>query len=136
MALSTDLGRSTRIYASGYNRNRVHESNLVVGEKRPYVADFNGLLPAGVTLEEAVWETWNNYAIVMSNAELFTRATQVVITAQYSGNTWIRCTAISSAGEKYVQRGDIYVGGLYWYENPPPVTGPARIVVTTLMSEL
>lgn len=117
-ALACDeLGRSTRVNVSGYNRTNVHDTRLVRGEKRCLVANFNGAIPAGRMIASVIWRCAQPYIATMSNARIIVGARQAAIDvrANYYSDTLIKCEATLDNGEVMAQLMRISVQDSPWF---------------------
>lgn len=120
-----ELGRVTRAYVSGYQRDRVHASRLVRGEKRCLVANFNGAIPAARTITSVTWRCEQNYTVAMANARITGREVAVDITANLQGCAWVKCVATLDNGEAYTQMFRVAVCAAPWFEGEAsPSAGP------------
>lgn len=126
-----DLGRTTTAYVSGYDLTRVHETNLVRGAQRRLVANFNGAIPAGSTIESATWRTNQNWAAILSNGAVDGRTTTVDLKAGWGGFSWVKVDVTLDTGEVYNQVFRIRVQTPPWFLGESyPASGPTEIVVT------
>lgn len=125
-----ELGRVTRIYASGYDRSRVHDGRMVRGESRCLVVDFNGAIPAGRTVASVTWRCNIPTAIVMSNARIQAgaRSVAVDVLAGWSCDTAIKCESTLDNGEVYAQLIRLAVQDAPWFQGETtPTTGPTTL---------
>ena len=125
-----ELGRVTRIYASGYDRARIHDGRLVRGESRCLVVEFNGAIPAGRTIASVTWRCNNPAAVVMSNARIQggARSVAVDVIAEWSFDTAIKCEATLDNGERYMQLIRLAVLDAPWFQDDTaPATGPTAL---------
>jgi hypothetical protein len=121
-----ELGRVTRAYVSGYQRDRVHASRLVRGEKRCLVANFNGAIPAARSIASVTWRCEQTYTVAMANARITGREVAVDITAQLQGCAWVKCVATLDNGEAYTQMFRVFVCAAPWFDGEQsPSAGPA-----------
>lgn len=121
-----ELGRVTRAYVSGYQRDRVHASRLVRGEKRCLVANFNGAIPAARSIASVTWRCEQTYTVAMAHARITGREVAVDITAQLQGCAWIKCVATLDNGEAYTQMFRVAVSAAPWFDGEQsPSAGPA-----------
>lgn len=129
-----DLGRTTTAYVSGYQLDRVHQSQLVRGSARQLVANFNGAIPAESLIVSAVWRCLIPQAAFMSNALISEdqRSTSVKIVAQIGDGSTVKCQVTLDTGEVYNQVFWIRVYTAPWFqgETSPPPTGPYELTVT------
>lgn len=127
-----ELGRATRAFVSGYDRTRTHEARLVRGEKRCLVANFNGAIPKGRTIAQAVWRTTQNWAAILSNGRIFEndRSTAVDMLAGWGGPAWVKVEATLDNGEVYTQVFRICVQNGPWFSGEAnPQSGPQELIV-------
>lgn len=124
-------GRVTRAYVSGYQRARVHRAQLVRGERRCLVANFNGAIPPARSIVSATWRTNHPYGVSMSDARIDGRETTVNITAQVGLGAEIKCQVTLDNGEVYNQLFVIRVFTGPWFrdETQPPA-GPYELTAT------
>ena len=125
-----ELGRVTRVYASGYDRARIHDGRLVRGESRCLVVEFNGAIPAGRTIASVTWRCINPAAIVMSNARIQAgaRSVAVDVLAGWSCDTAIKCEATLDNGERYMQLIRLAVLDAPWFQgDAAPTAGPTTL---------
>lgn len=127
-----ELGRVTRAYVSGYNRSRVHVSNLYGYETRCLVANFNGAIPGSRTIVGAQWQTWNNYTGFMSNPQIqaLGREATILLKAQAPGPCIIKCSVTLDNGEIYVQQFRVNVLRSPMYSGDSWASGPQVVTVT------
>lgn len=120
-------GRTTRIYASGYDRARVHVARLVRGEKRCLVVDFNGAIGASRSIVSATWRSWGQ--AVLSVAAISGRTTRCTLTASTGGR--VKCSVTLDNGETYVQVIDLCVSSGPWFEGETwAIAGSKELTVT------
>lgn len=125
-----ELGRVTRVYASGYDRARIHDGRLVRGESRCLVVEFNGAIPAVRTITSVTWRCNNPAAIVMSNARIQTgaRSVAVDVLAGWGCDTAIKCEATFDNGEVYAQLIRLAVQDAPWFQGETtPTNGPTTL---------
>lgn len=127
-----EIGRVTRAFVSAHQRDRVHSSNLIRGEKRCLVANFNGAIPSGRTIASATWRTNENYVVAMANPRIFEndRSTAIDITAIYGYCGAVKCVAVLDNGETYVQLFAVSVRDAPWFADENlPAAGPTVLTV-------
>lgn len=126
-----ELGRVTRAYVSGYQRDRIHRSRLVRGEKRCLVANFNGAIPPARSIVSVTWRTNQGQGIYMQDARIDGREVTVNITAQTGSEAAVKCEVTLDNGEVYNQLFAISVRQSPWFsgEASPP-TGPQVLTST------
>ena len=127
-----ELGRATRCYVSGFQRDRIHEASLVRGESRCLIADFNGALPKGQLIVKATWRCWNGIVGVMSNARIKDdqRETAIDLLAALPGGGMVKCEVTNDHGDACTQLFRILVRGGYWFEGEQgPAQGPSTLTV-------
>lgn len=124
-----ELGRVTRVYASAYDRARVHDGRLVRGESRCLVVEFNGAIPAERTVASVTWRCSNPAVIVMSNARIQTdaRSVAVDVRANLPCDTAIKCEATLDNGERYVQLIRLSVMDSPWFGDETNTSGPMTL---------
>jgi hypothetical protein len=124
-----ELGRVTRIYASGYDRARVHDGRLVRGESRCLVVELNGAIPAGRTVTSVTWRCGDPTVIVMSNARIQTgaRSVAVDVCANWPCDTAIKCEATLDNGEVYAQLIRLAVMDSPWFGDETTASGPTTL---------
>lgn len=98
-----ELGRVTRAYVSGYQRDRVHRSDLVRGEARCLCAEFRGAINPARSIVSVQWMCQQPYAIFMSNARISGTECAVTISAQAASWCYMKCIATLDNGEQYTQ---------------------------------
>lgn len=126
-----ELGRVTKCYVSGYQRNRVHQCNVMPRERRCLTADFTGALPKGRTIVSAAWSTLNPVVVNMQQGECFPTQTSVVCLFQYAGVSIVRCVATLDNGDQYVQQFRCIVQPYVWFQGDTNYsTGPYTINLT------
>lgn len=121
-----ELGRVTRIYASGYDRTRVHDGRLVRGESRCLVVEFNGAIPSARTVASVTWRCVDPSVVVMSDARIQTGARSVAIDvrANWPSDTLIKCEATLDNGEVYAQLIHLSVTDSWWFGDEAFAPGP------------
>jgi len=126
----SDMGRVTKCIVSAFNRDRVHYGQIYSPEKRQLLTDFNGALPAGVTITKATWNTQDNWTGVMSAPVVDGRRCSVIVQAQIDGACCIRLDAELSNGERYCQWHVIRILPARYVVNDNWTTGPKQLVAT------
>jgi len=108
-----EIGPVSKANASAYHRTRIHDVRLMVGEKRCLVANFNGAVSKTRTLASVTWRTDFGYVAVIANARIQSdgRSTAVDVTANWLGDSVIRCEATLDNGEVYIQTFHVSVSG-------------------------
>lgn len=108
-----EIGRTTRAVASAYYRTRVHDTRLMMGEKRCLVADFSGVISKARTIVSVTWRCDFGYIAQMSNARIQpdARSAAVDILANWIGDSILRCEATLDNGEIYIQPFRVSVSG-------------------------
>ncbi len=125
-----ELGRVTRVYVSGYQRTRIHESRIHRGERRCLVANFNGAIPSSRTIASATWRTYANNTAGMANARIVGRDVMIDLEGLYAGCAPIRLEATLDNGERYVQEFVVRVEDIGWFPGEPqPSAGPTTLTV-------
>lgn len=124
----SDLGRVTKCIVSAYNRDRVHYGSVYAPETRQLLTDFNGALPAGITITKATWNTQDGYNARMFSPQVQGRKAWIMLGAQFEGVCCIRLDAELSNGERYsvwhvirIQPARIMAGDTYQ-------NGPSQLV--------
>jgi hypothetical protein len=127
-----EYGRTTRAYVSAYQRDRVHQSRLVRGEKRCLVANFNGAIPPGRSIVSATWRCDQNQSVYMSDARIDGRCTTVTIAAQIGYGSRMKCQVTLDNGEVYNQVFwvRIYTTPFFSGETTSYTQGPVSLTVT------
>lgn len=128
----SDMGRATRNIVSGYSRERVFQANLYAFERRELVTDFNGAIPAGVSIVRAVWNTQDTLPVAMSDPSINPggRSCKVMLQAQVDGFSCIRLDAELSNGERYSQWHVIRILPARYMSGDTWVNGPSQLVAT------
>lgn len=122
-------GQNSRAYVSGYQRNRIHYSQLFSYETGPLVADFNGAMKPGRVITSALWQTWNGSNVIMSEpaaSEDF-RKVGIKITAQIGGFAIIKCSATLDNGQVLVQQFQVNVQWAPVYYPANWIIGPQSV---------
>jgi hypothetical protein len=126
-----ELGRVTRAYVSAYQRDRIHRSRLVRGEKRCLVANFNGAIPASRSIVSATWRVQQGQAMFMESAKAAARESSVVITAGLGHEAAVKCQVTLDNGEVYNQLFVVTVQDSPWFQGETtPALGPYELMVT------
>lgn len=127
-----EIGPTSTASASAFYRTRVHETRLMLGEKRCLVANFNGAISAGRTIASIKWRTFFGYVVVMSNARIQSnlRSAAVDITANWIGDASVRCEATLDNGEVYVAPFLVAVSGDPIYMPVQTTIGPLELTAT------
>jgi hypothetical protein len=127
-----EIGRVTRAYVSAYQRDRVHRSRVVRGEKRCLVANFNGAIPAARSIVSATWRVQQGQTVFMESAKVATRESSVVITAGFGHEAAVKCQVTLDNGEVYNQLFVVSVQDSPWFQGEvtPSPTGPYELTVT------
>lgn len=129
--MAVEKGRATTAYVSGYQRDRVHRSRLVRGERRELVANFNGVIPEGRIIASATWRTNQAYAANLSGARIDGRQVFATLTAQQGTRAHIKCEVTLDSGDVYNQVFIVSIKTGPWFngEQSPPA-GPNELTVT------
>lgn len=122
-----EFGRTTRVYASGYDRQRVHVARLLRGETRCLLADFNGAIAKGRAIASATWRSMGD--AVLSSASIEGRTTRCTLAASVGGA--IRCEVTLDNGERYVQVIDLRVAASPWFEGETYATSGSKTITVT-----
>jgi hypothetical protein len=126
------LGRVTRSYVNGYNRSAVSVGQLRRREKREVIANFNGAIPVGTTIESATWRANSPWVTFMSAAAISAdqRESSINVDFQNPGWGWMRCEVTLDNGEIYNQVFDFTVRDTPWFSDEVLVTsGPYSLTV-------
>lgn len=126
-----EYGRVTRCYVSGYQRDYVHTSRLIIGERRCLLADFNGAISPARTIVKARWRTDFGYICIISNAQIASdqRSTQVTLAANWIGDQMLHLEATLDNGEAYTQMFYVSVSGNPWFLPTYTTYGPSELTV-------
>jgi hypothetical protein len=121
-----ELGRVTRAYVSGYQRWRVHRSDLIRGEQRCLAAEFRGAISPARSIVSCQWMCQQNYAIFMSDARISGTECAVTINAQAASWCYMKCLATLDNGEVYTQLFLLMIRSAPWFvgEIFPTQSGP------------
>jgi len=124
-----ELGRVTRVYASGYNRTRVHDGRLVRGESRCLLVNFNGAISASRTITSVTWRCADPSVVVMSNARIQAgaRSVAVDVRANLPCDTAVKCEATLDNSERYMQLIRLAVMDSPWFADETAASGPATL---------
>lgn len=127
-----EIGRVSKANASAYYRTRVHDTRLMLGEKRCLVANFNGAIAAARTIASVKWRTFAGYVAIMADARIQSdqRSTAVDVTANWIGDASIRCEATLDNGEVYIQPFRVSVSGDPIYLPVQTTVGPLELTAT------
>jgi len=128
-----EIGRATRAYVSAYDRARPLEARLYRFEKRRLVADFNGALPVGSTIDSATWRTDAPEIGVISDAQISAdqRETSVVFASQLGGWANLRVDVTLDDGAIMTQVFRVNVREASgFFDDPATQTGPVSLTVT------
>lgn len=126
-----ELGRTTRLYVSGYTLARPAVSRVRRMAKRCVVANFNGALPTGRQIVSVRWETTSPWAIFMSNPRISLDQRQSMLDVVFNFAGWggVLCTATLDNGEIYNAEFSFTVtdAPLYPTADYPTSNGPYRL---------
>lgn len=113
MSTAVEVGQVSQANVSAFDRTRVKDVRLAMGEKRPLVANLNGAMPAARTIASVKWRCDFGYVAIMANARIQddNRSTAVDITANWIGESMIRCEATLDDGEIFISRYHVAVYG-------------------------
>lgn len=98
-----ELGRVTRAYVSGFQRDRIHRSDLIRGEQRCLAAEFRGAISASRKIVSCQWMCQQPYAVFMTAPRISGTECAVTINAQAASWSWLKCVATLDNGEQYTQ---------------------------------
>ena len=128
--MADELGRTTRVFVSGYTRTRVHHSRVVRGERRCLVADFNGAIPKSRRIVSATWRTNQPHAAILSAPRIKGREVMVDLLAG-QGTAHVKCDVTLDNGEVYNQLFWIRAFTGPWFRGESPATeGPQELTAT------
>lgn len=127
-----EIGRVTKAYVSQHYRTRVHDSRLMLGEKRCMVVELNGALSSGRTISSVTWRCEYPYIAIMANARIQEgqRSAAIDLTANWIGDTTIQCEATLDNGEVYTQMFRVAVSGNPWYLPTQSSSGPTTLTAS------
>ena len=128
-----EFGRATTVKASGYDRVTVADCRLRCQEVRPLLFDFNGVMPVGELITQAVFNMAVPFCVAMADPSIpaSRRSAQIVITAAWPGEAWIRCQVTTDQGKRYSQQVRVAVYGPGpIYGDQEPVGGPFELIAT------
>lgn len=127
-----EIGQVSKANASAFYRTRIHDTRLMLGEKRCLVANFNGAISAARTIASVKWRTFFGYVVVMSSARVQSdkRSAAVDITANWIGDASIRCEATMDNGEVYIAPFRVSVSGDPIYLPVQTTIGPLELTAT------
>lgn len=130
--LTDEIGRSTRIVVSGYDRSRIHASRLVRGEKRTLVLILAGAIPKTRTIVKARFQCDISTVIVMSNPHISAdqRQAGVDILASWVGSASMKCTLTFDNGDQMAQLAVLDVTDGWWFVDGQSQQGPTDLTVT------
>jgi len=108
-----EIGPVSKANVSAYHRTRIHDVRLMMGEKRCPVANFNGAISSARTITSVTWRTDFGYVAVIANARIQSdnRSAAVDVTANWLGDSIIRCEATLDNGGVYIQTFHVSVSG-------------------------
>jgi hypothetical protein len=126
---STELGRETRAYVSGYDRTLAHESRLFPQERRQLVANFNGAMPADAKITRVTWDIQAPCAITMAVPviDASRRSVRVAIVASQYGIDCVRCQVTLDNGGMLNQYFRVAVYDGPWFGETTPQPGPSHL---------
>lgn len=126
-----EIGIATRANVSGWDRARVHNSDLFAAEKRRLVLNINGASPKGAKIVKAVFETWGLPQVIMSDGAIADdqRSASILIQAQMGGRAILKGTAFMDDGTEIPQNYRINVQFAPIYQGTVWTTGPNNITV-------
>ncbi len=126
------IGSATTARPSAYQRNRTTLANLVRGETRGLIADFNGILPLDRSIVSGVWQCDQYNAVEMFSASGTARTAQVMVNTPMNGKARLKVTVTLDNGEVYNHVFVVFVRGQPWFpgETGPFPNGPATLSFT------
>jgi hypothetical protein len=124
-------GLVMRCNVSGFDRSRIHQDWLYANETRRLVTNFNGAIDPESLIQSARWDTWQNFAGLMSEPAISDdrKAVSVKVASQYSGTCIIKCTITTVEGEVLTQNHVLNVKPAPYYQNQNYTNGPTTISV-------
>lgn len=127
-----EIGTTSRANASAHYRTRIHAVRLMLGERRCLVANFGGAISSARTITKATWRADYGFVALMANAriESDSRSTAVDLTANWLGDSMIRCEATLDNGEVYIQPFRVDVSGDPIFMPVSQGNGPTALTVT------
>lgn len=122
--------RTTTAYVSGYDRTREQVVRLPRGETRTLMANFNGVLDAGETIDSATWRV--NVGSVLSDAAIASdgRSTHCTVQAA-SGCGSVKVQATTSDDRVLTTVYAVEVEDSPWFEGETPITSGAQSLTVT-----
>lgn len=122
--------RTQTAYASAYQRDRVHVSQVLRGESRQIVVNFNALMAKADTITTVTWRAESGQPLMMSAATISGQTASVRVVANSGGVAILKCVVTTSAGDKLTQLFRIESGGSPYFagEVIPTTSGPTSLV--------
>lgn len=128
----TELGRTTRIYVTGYNLCRVASTRVRRFAKRCLVADFNGAIPKGSLITQVTWECTSPWSTIMSNPRVIIGQRKVAVDVSFNFAGWggVKASVLLDNGETYNAEGSFTVldAPLYPSATYDSANGPYQLV--------
>lgn len=119
----------TTANTSAFYPTRIHDTRLMLGTKKPLVANLNATIDAGRTIASVKWRTFYGYVVVMSDAAIAAdgRSTSVEISANWIGDASVRCEATLDNGDVCIQVYRVEVSGDPIYLPVQTTIGPLEL---------
>lgn len=122
------MSRAFTGYVSRYQRSRVWSQEFYRTEKFTLIADFTGALLDGVTIESAVWQSFNNANVILGTAVAFEKKTEVECTAGLEPGSAVKVEVTLSDGSIMNQLFAVNVRSSPWFcEDTVPAQGPCHV---------
>lgn len=103
------MTRSSTLYASAYDTERLHEVRLLEGAQRPLRIDLNGVLPAGETISSVAWDASGQCVAQLTSPAAAARSFSAWLTGLTRGTGVIEARATASDGSVSVHRVSVWV---------------------------
>lgn len=103
------MSRSSTLYASAYDTERLHEVRLLEGAQRPLRIDLNGVLAEGETVASVVWDASGQVAAQITDPAKAARSFSAWLTGANRGTGVVEARATASDGSVSVHRVSIWV---------------------------
>lgn len=117
------MPRAITAQVSAYQRDRVHRSNFVRGDKFTLTANLKNILASGATISSVVWRVTNPQAIIMASPAISGATVTVSCTAGTGGGATVKAIATASNGAVITQLFNIRVTSSPWFQGE---TAPAQ----------
>lgn len=122
------MARISTATVSKYQRDRIHASHVLRGEKFTLSANLAGAVDPAATISAVTWRVNKPQSIILGTATRSAKSTAVTTTAGYGSGAVLKCQCTLSDGSVIEQLFRVRVSDQpYFFDETMPVTGPSSV---------